>query len=59
MSMTMRVYDVDSKTGMVVRVRTSVTVRPPDGIRPAPPLSSAYPPCRCPVCRDCGNDRGR
>lgn len=51
MVMTMRVYEVDSRTGTVIRERVDVTVQPGSGTSPPPMLSSAYPPCRCPRCR--------
>jgi hypothetical protein len=56
MGMTMRVYDLDSKTGAVVRERASVTVRPGNKSG-APMMSSAYPPCGCPRCRAQGKSR--
>ncbi|MEU3072343.1 hypothetical protein [Streptomyces laurentii] len=48
--MTIRVYDVDRKTGNVVRERGRLTAGF-GGERAAPLLTSAYPPCRCPRCR--------
>lgn len=51
MGMTIRVYDVDSKTGTVVRERTSVTTRS-GKVGDVPPMfSSAYPLCQCSRCR--------
>lgn len=51
MGMTMRVYEIDSKTGAVVREHAGVTVAPEDENDAPPLLSSAYPPCKCPRCR--------
>lgn len=48
MSMTMRTYDMDSKTARVVRERGTVTVKRHEDL--APLMSSAYPPCQCPRC---------
>lgn len=50
MNMTMRVYDVDSKTGQVVRERGRVAVQLENG-RDGPIMSSTYPPCQCRKCR--------
>lgn len=49
MGMTMRVYEVDRRTGTAVRERVSLVVRQGSG-NDAPLLSSAYPPCQCPRC---------
>ncbi|WP_167828837.1 hypothetical protein [Streptomyces sp. MZ04] len=54
--MTIRVYDVDSRTGKATRERVLVTVEPAGRKRP-PPLSSAYPECRCQRCRAYGKDQ--
>ncbi|WP_338671813.1 hypothetical protein V1460_02360 [Streptomyces sp. SCSIO 30461] len=48
--MTIRVYDVDRKTGQVVRERGRLAV--PLGDQDEPLLTSAYPPCGCPRCRE-------
>ncbi len=53
MRMTIRVYDVDGKTGQVVRERGRLAV-PYDDERLAPLMTSAYPPCRCPRCHTKG-----
>lgn len=55
MRFTMRVYEVDSKTGRVVRERGRVAVGASD--RGVPLMTSAYPPCQCRRCR--AEDKGR
>ncbi|QEV15592.1 hypothetical protein CP974_07630 [Streptomyces fradiae ATCC 10745 = DSM 40063] len=47
--MTLRVYDVDRRTGRVVRERGRI-VTPMGDQSLAPPLTNAYPPCECPRC---------
>ncbi|WP_159047760.1 hypothetical protein [Streptomyces sp. WM6378] len=49
MAMTMRVYEMDRRTGQVVRQRALVAVGTAAS-SDAPMMSSAYPPCRCRRC---------
>ncbi|MFI0982606.1 hypothetical protein ACH4SP_37055 [Streptomyces sp. NPDC021093] len=56
MGMTMRVYEIDSRTGKVVRERGRVVVGLGNG-RDATLVSSAYPPCQCSRCRVAAKSR--
>ena len=56
MGMTMRVYEIDSRTVKVVRERGRVVVGLGNG-RDAPLVSSAYPPCQCSWCRVAAKSR--
>lgn len=49
MSMTIRVYDVNTQTGRIVRERSHVVVAPT--VRDSPPMHPlAFPSCECALC---------
>lgn len=56
MAMTIRVCDINTQTGQVVRERADVVVGP--GVRDSPPMNSlAFPSCECARCRPKGETR--